>query len=102
MTEVVIIPKEEYQELTGKVDRIIEMLDSKMKQEIITKWLDIPETCKALRVSIRTLASYRAKGMLSYSQIENKIYFSTSDIEAFLTKHYVPSFTSKTNTKWSK
>ena len=54
-------------------------------------WLDIQETCQLLKISKRTLQSYRDNGTLPYSQIAGKIYFKASDIEQHLLKHYVKS-----------
>ena len=48
------------------------------------KWLDNCETCRLLNVSARTMQTYRDTGKLPYSQINNKIYYKASDVEAFL------------------
>ena len=40
--------------------------------------------CEKLNVSKRTLQTYRDRGLLSYSQINHKIYYRTEDVEAFV------------------
>jgi predicted site-specific integrase-resolvase len=37
-----------------------------------------------LRISTRTLQSYRDEGKLNFSQIGNKIYYKVSDVEKLL------------------
>ena len=37
-----------------------------------------------LNVSARTMQTYRDTGKLPYSQINGKIYYKASDVEAFL------------------
>lgn len=53
-------------------------------------WLDITDTAKWLKVSPRTLQTYRDQGMIPYSQIGAKIYFRLQDLQEFLMKHYLP------------
>lgn len=91
--EAIIIPKDQFDELKTEVMNITKMLTEKQKQQAISSlWLDIPETCNALRVSVRTLQSYRDKGILPFSQYDGKIYFKVADLEAHLNRHYVKSF----------
>lgn len=52
------------------------------------KWLDIQETCLLLKVSKRTLQSYRDNGTLPFSQIGSKIYYKATDIDKHLEKNY--------------
>ena len=52
-------------------------------------WLDISEVCQLLKISKRTLQSYRDLGVLPFSQIAGKIYFKASDIDKYLNDHYI-------------
>lgn len=52
-------------------------------------WRDVKETCNLLKVSPRTLQTYRDESKLGFSQIGSKIYFKLDDIEDFLNRHYV-------------
>jgi len=51
-------------------------------------WLDIQEVCFLLKISKRTLQTYRDKGILPYSQVNGKIYFKAADIQKHLEKNY--------------
>jgi DNA-binding transcriptional MerR regulator len=53
------------------------------------EWITGEDVIKILRISTRTLFSYRSKGILSYSQIGRKISYKLSDVYALLERHYV-------------
>lgn len=48
--------------------------------------------CQSLNISKRTLATYRANGMLAYYNLPGKILYADSDVEDFLQRHYLPPF----------
>ena len=48
--------------------------------------------CRKLNICKRTLATYRANGVLGYYNLPGKILYSDTDVEAFLQKHYLPPF----------
>lgn len=50
------------------------------------KWLDNQEVCEILGISKRTLQTYRDKGMLSYTQINHKIFYRPEDVEKLINK----------------
>lgn len=54
-------------------------------------WLDVTDTAKWLKVSLRTLQNYRDQGLIPFSQIGAKIYFRLEDLQEFLMKHYKPN-----------
>lgn len=66
-----------------------EKMDAIKAGNLPFKWLDIPETCKILKISPRTLQTYRDESRLGFSQIGSKIYFKLEDLEDFLNRHYV-------------
>jgi hypothetical protein len=53
------------------------------------QWLNNSEVCGLLRISLRTLQSYRDNGTLPYSQIGHKCWYRTSDIEQFINKQQI-------------
>ena len=59
------------------------------------RWLNIKEACQFLKVSSRTLQTYRDNGMINFSQINDNIYFRLEDIDAFLNKHQRNAFNAK-------
>ena len=48
--------------------------------------------CRRLNICKRTLATYRANGVLEYYNLLGKILYADSDVEAFLQRHYLPPF----------
>ena len=89
--EVVTFQSTVYQELVGKLDAINQRLTAKEK-EPKEKWLDNQELMQLMKISKRTAQHYRDSGMISFSQVGNKIYYRLSDIEDLLKKHYNKAF----------
>lgn len=48
------------------------------------EWLDNQDVCQLLNISLRTLQSYRDRGILAYSMIGHKCYYKASDVYAFV------------------
>jgi hypothetical protein len=72
---------------------------AKLKQRLTSKekepkekWLDNLELMQLLKVSKRTAQVYRDTGVISFSQVGNKIYYKLSDVEELLKKHYNKAF----------
>ena len=89
--EVVTIQSQAYQEIVGKLDEINTRLNAKEK-EPKEKWLDNQELMQLLKISKRTAQHYRDSGLISFSQVGNKIYYRLSDVETLLNKHYNKAF----------
>lgn len=51
------------------------------------RWLNNDEFCELLSISHKTAQSYRDKGLIRFSQINQKIYYRMSAIDAFLEQH---------------
>lgn len=62
--------------------RMDELCERHTKQ--LSKWLDNENVCRLLGISKRTLQTYRDNGTLPYSQINHKMFYKASDIEALL------------------
>ncbi len=91
--QVITITTDAYMQLIDKIESIAANMNQKSKEQPLTDtWLDIQEVCQLLKISKRTLQSYRDNGILPFSQVSGKIYFKASDIELHLEKHYKPSF----------
>lgn len=86
--EVVTMQSEAYQEILNKLDEINTRLTAKEK-EPKEKWLDNQELLLLLKISKRTAQHYRDSGLISFSQVGNKIYYRLSDVEILLAKHYI-------------
>ena len=48
--------------------------------------------CQSLNICKRTLATYRANGLLAYYDLPGKILYADADVEDFLQRHYLPPF----------
>ncbi len=89
--EVVTIQSQAFQELVGKLDAINLRLTAKEK-EPKEKWLDNQELMLLLKISKRTAQHYRDSGLISFSQVGNKIYYRMTDVETLLQSHYNKAF----------
>ncbi len=85
---------EAYQNLIGKIEEINARLAQKEKQPN-EQWLDNKELMDLLKISKRTAQHYRDTGIISFSQVGNKIYYKLSDVEELMKKHYNKSFYKK-------
>jgi len=89
--EVITLQSEAYKELIAQLDAINNRLTAKEK-EPKEVWLDNQELMQTLKISKRTAQHYRDSGMISFSQVGNKIYYKLSDVEEMLRKHYNKAF----------
>lgn len=69
-----------YDEKTDKYDREVFHRDVSDK----SVWLDNEDVCRILKISKRTLQSYRDKGLIPYYHIGKKIYYKKSDIDQII------------------
>jgi len=53
---------------------------------------DNADAMKILKVSRRTLQSWRTEGLISFSQIGSKLYYSQQDIKDFMNRNHNKSF----------
>jgi hypothetical protein len=89
--EAIVISADKFNELLKKIDTLSEKVENiDNSNPLADKWLDIQEVCILLKISKRTLQSYRDRNVLPYSQIGSKIYYRASDIEKHLESHYKP------------
>lgn len=54
------------------------------KKRSLDDWLDNQDVCLLLNVSLRTLQSYRDRGILTYAMIGHKCYYKNSDVMNFI------------------
>ncbi len=89
--DVITIQSQAFQEIIKRIDDINARLSAKEKEpkEI---WLDNQELMQLLKISKRTAQHYRDSGLISFSQVGNKIYYKLADIEELLKTHYNKSF----------
>lgn len=96
METVKIITETDFNQLMGKIELMEKKIDTLTNTGFGRKQLyTIKDACELLQVSSRTLQKYRDEGMLSFSQISDKIYFKQEDIDAFLNRNRVEAFRMK-------
>ena len=96
METLKLITEQDFDQLMSKIDLIEKKIDTLLNNGVGSKQLyTINEACELLQVSKRTLQKYRDEGMLSFTQIADKIYFQKVDIDAFLNKNRVVAFSKR-------
>lgn len=82
--EIVIISKSKYDEMVGKLNRLSDRVNEilrKREGKRLSRWMDNQEVCQQLRISPRTLQTFRDNGTLAYSQIGHKIFYKPEDVQ---------------------
>ena len=84
--EVVTIEKRTFSYVCERFTEFAKRIESlcSAHTQKVENWLDSQEVCLLLGLSKRTLQYYRSSGRLAYSQIGNKIYYKSSDIERII------------------
>lgn len=81
---VVIISKEKYEEMVGKLNRLSDRVNEilrKREGKRLSRWMDNHEVCRRLRISPRTLQTLRNNGTLAFTKIGNRTYYRPDDVE---------------------
>jgi len=83
--EIVIIEKKTFEQIIGSFQDFAGQVKSLCENESNSeRWLGNDAVCKLLRISKRTLQSFRDNGTITYSQIGHKCFYKASDIELFI------------------
>lgn len=81
----------EYEAIIQRLDSLHEKISgSKLKPEEII--YDNADALRILKVSRRTLQSWRTDGLISFSQVGSKLYYTQKDISEFIQRHYNKRF----------
>lgn len=86
--EYVPFEKGAYEILTGKISKLIKHVDELYpteKSELEQNWIENAELARRLHISLRTLQTYRERGIIGFSRIGRKIYYKVSDITDLIT-----------------
>lgn len=84
--ETITIESKAFQQLMAKIDRIDRFIidSTKDNAEPDNLWLDNDTVCAYLKVSKRTLQRYRSNGVIAYSIIGRKTYYSVASVKELL------------------
>lgn len=93
--EVITIDTEAYKNIIRKIDSIADYIENKDPQadskEMDEVWVDSYEVCTFLRISERTLQRLRSNGLISYSILSGKTYYTIAEIKRILSDRLVRS-----------
>lgn len=88
--EITSIETRTYEAIMVSVERFterIETLCQNCDDKGLQEWLDNQEVCQLLRISKRTLQTYRDNGILPFSQIGHKMFYRSKDVQKILDKY---------------
>ena len=86
--EVIAIQKSALDGMTNELKALLELTENATRKYIPIfkeeKWLDNQEVCLMMKITKRTLQTYKDKGLLPYSKLNRKNYYKLSDVQALL------------------
>ena len=86
--EVIAIQKSALDGMTNELKALLELTENATMKYISIfkeeKWLDNQEVCLMMKITKRTLQTYKDKGLLPYSKLNRKNYYKISDVQALL------------------
>jgi hypothetical protein len=86
--EVIAIERSALDRMKNELKELLEMTkDATEKYASIfnkQEWLDNQEVCLMMKITKRTLQTYKDKGILSYSRLNRKNYYKLSDVKTLL------------------
>lgn len=92
MKEAIIFDSESYKKLEEKLDLIADYIINKQASEntyLDEAWVDSYEVCTFLRISERTLQRLRTNGIISYSVLSGKTYYTIAEIKRVLKERLI-------------
>lgn len=96
--ELVCIDKQTFEELRIRFCKFEERMTHicrPVEDLGLKNWLDNQEVCDVLCINKKTLQAYRAKGILPFSRIKNKLFYKPEDIQRLLDLSYHPLIKSR-------
>jgi len=96
--EVVTIQSEVFKSIAERIDEIHSVV-----KQFATKnegaFLDNQQFIQLMNISKRLAQSWRDNGLISYVQINGKIYYLMADVKCLLDKNYKPATRNAANKK---
>lgn len=78
----------ELKEIQAKLEALSSKIDKIQKDKLQTQIIDNADFIRLMNISNSTSKNWRKKGIIAYSQIENKIYYKIVDIQKLLDDNY--------------
>jgi len=85
--EIKMIDGKVYDRLRKTVKELLERSKKLIPEPVDRIWYTNQDLCRLLGVSLRTLQTYRDKGLIPYSQVGHKCYYKIKDVECFIEKN---------------
>jgi hypothetical protein len=92
--DVITIESTAFLELEAKINLIAKYINEQQSAVIENSdetWVDNYDVCTFLKISERTLQRLRSKGLVSYSVISGKSYYTITEVKRMLTQHIIRS-----------
>ena len=91
--EVITIESKAFKDLMEKVNIIAKFVVNYQPEEINEEasWVDGYEVCTFWKISERTLQRLRSNGLISYSIISGKTYYTIAEVKRMLKERLVKS-----------
>ena len=92
--DVITIESIAFKELEAKINTIAKFINE--QQPVLIEnpdetWVDNYDVCSYLKISERTLQRLRSKGLVSYSVISGKSYYTITEVKRMLSQHIIRS-----------
>lgn len=85
---------ENYKNISEKIDNIDRYVKSVIQPNINDIWVDNYEVCTILKISEKTLQRLRNKGLINYSIISKRAYYTVGEIKRILDNKLIKSIDS--------
>jgi len=84
--DVITIESQAFKELTAKINTIAKFVVAQQTEEKNSddEWVDGYEVCTFLKISERTLQRLRTNGIIRYSMLAGKSYYTIGEIKRML------------------
>lgn len=83
--EIVAIEKRTFEQMMQRFEDFAKQVNALCGQNCSNEnWFDNKQVCELLKISPRTLQTYRDTGVLPFSHIGRKCYYKVTDIEQFV------------------
>ena len=88
--EIVAIEKRTFEQMMQRFEDFAKQVNALCgKNQSNENWLDNKQVCELLKISSRTLQTYRDTGVLPFSQIGRKCYYKAIYIEQFINQQQI-------------